>query len=79
MSRYPTSRRHFENFVNTLLEDLAKKNSGSNRSSNGAHPVQSSKNAIARIFSNKSFKRNTSYNMSDQESQSVIARDIEIE
>ncbi|XWS32694.1 hypothetical protein CRYUN_Cryun22dG0011900 [Craigia yunnanensis] len=83
VSRYPASRRHFENFVNTRLEDLAKKNSGSNSSSNsssnGAHPVQRSKSGIARVFSNKSFKGNTSYNMFDLESQSVIARDIEIE
>ncbi|XP_022740179.1 uncharacterized membrane protein At3g27390-like isoform X2 [Durio zibethinus] len=78
VSRYPTFRRQFENLVNTLLEDLSEKNGGSSKSSNRARPIQRSKSAFARIFSSKSFKRNTSYNnMSDQESQSVIARDIE--
>ncbi|XVF13979.1 hypothetical protein REPUB_Repub09cG0016800 [Reevesia pubescens] len=78
VSRYPTFRRQFDDLVNKLSEELSKKNSGS-RSSNGAHPVQRSKSGLARIFSNKSFKRNTSYNnMSDQESQSTTARDIEI-
>ncbi|XVF57896.1 hypothetical protein PTKIN_Ptkin07bG0019500 [Pterospermum kingtungense] len=77
VSRYPTSRRHFENLVNRLLEDLAKKDSDSSRSSNGAHPDKRSKSPI-RMFSNKSFKRNTSYNMSDRELQSVTSRDIDI-
>ncbi|GMJ04302.1 hypothetical protein like AT5G40640 [Hibiscus trionum] len=83
VSRYPTFRRHFENFVNTLSEDLSKKDSGdsnNSRSSTGdQRPVQRSKSAIARLFSNKSFKRSTSYNISDQESQSVLGRDIQIE
>ncbi|XP_022774322.1 uncharacterized membrane protein At3g27390-like isoform X2 [Durio zibethinus] len=69
-SRYPTFRRYFEKLVKTLSEDLSKKN--------GPQPVQRSKSAFIRIFSDKSFKRNTSHNMSDQEPQSVIARDIEI-
>ncbi|KAK8502844.1 hypothetical protein V6N12_000088 [Hibiscus sabdariffa] len=69
VSRYPTFRRHFENLVNTLSEDLAKKNSGT-------QSVRRSKSALARMFSNQSFKRNTS-SMSDQELQSVIARDME--
>ncbi|XVE67789.1 hypothetical protein DITRI_Ditri09bG0016500 [Diplodiscus trichospermus] len=79
VSRYPTFRRHFGNLVNTLSEDLLKKNHDSSRSSNGAKPVQRSKSAFARIFSNESFKRNASHSISDQESQSVIGRDITIE
>ncbi|KAA3464114.1 putative membrane protein [Gossypium australe] len=71
LSRYPTFRRHFENLVNILSEDLAKKSNG------GTQPIRRSKSALAMIFSNKSFNRNTS-NMSDQELQSTIARDIEI-
>ncbi|KAL1172958.1 hypothetical protein V6Z11_A05G383200 [Gossypium hirsutum] len=71
VSRYPTFRRHFENLVNILSEDLAKKSNG------GTQPIRRSKSALAMIFSNKSFDRNTS-NMSDQELQSTIARDIEI-
>ncbi|MFQ6659872.1 hypothetical protein Gotur_028596 [Gossypium turneri] len=71
VSRYPTFRRLFENLVNILSEDLAKKSNG------GTQPIRRSKSALAMIFSNKSFNRNTS-NMSDQELQSTIARDIEI-
>ncbi|KAK5835750.1 hypothetical protein F383_18940 [Gossypium arboreum] len=71
VSRYPTFRRHFENLVNILSEDLAKKSNG------GTQAIRRSKSALAMIFSNKSFDRNTS-NMSDQELQSTIARDIEI-
>ncbi|EOY02619.1 hypothetical protein QUC31_018077 [Theobroma cacao] len=78
VSRYPTYWRHFANLVNTLSEDLAKKNHDSSRLSNGAQPIRRTKSALARIFSNKSFKQNASYNMSIQESGSVIARDIEI-
>ncbi|XWS40656.1 hypothetical protein CRYUN_Cryun17cG0014100 [Craigia yunnanensis] len=77
VSRYPTFRRHFEELVNTLSEDLSKKNNGSSSLGTGAQQVQISKSIIARIISNKSFKRNTSCNMFDQESQSVTARDIE--
>lgn len=66
------------NLVNTLSEDLSKKNSGSSRSSSGAQPVRRSKSALPRLFSNKSFKRNASYDRSNQESQPDIARDLEI-
>ncbi|GMI99115.1 hypothetical protein like AT5G40640 [Hibiscus trionum] len=83
VSRYPTFRRHFEKFVKTLSEDLSKKDSGRGNSSGSSkgdqRPVQRSKSSIARLFSNKSFKRSTSYNMSDQESQSVLGRDVQIE
>ncbi|XVF60146.1 hypothetical protein PTKIN_Ptkin08bG0020500 [Pterospermum kingtungense] len=79
VSRYPTFRRHFENLVKTLSEDLSKKNSGSSGSSNEAQSVTRSKSALPRLFSNKSFKLSTSSNKSNQESLPVIARDIEIE
>ncbi|KAE8734594.1 Detected protein of confused Function [Hibiscus syriacus] len=85
VSRYPTFRRHFEKLVNSLSEDLSKKDSGgsgnsNSRSSKGDHrPAQRSKSSIARLFSNNSFKGSTSYNMSDQESQAVLGRDVQIE
>ncbi|KAM7279033.1 hypothetical protein ACFE04_006167 [Oxalis oulophora] len=75
MSRYPTFRRHFEDLVKNLSEDLAKKNGGSTR--NGSQPFQRSQSAFARMFSQKSFKRKTSNNASDdQESENM--RDVEI-
>ncbi|EEF35434.1 conserved hypothetical protein [Ricinus communis] len=75
VSRYPTSRRHFQNLVKTLSEDLAKKN-GDSRSNNGRpRAIARSKSAFARYLSfNKS---RSSHNGSDQATQPV-ARDVEI-
>ncbi|KAJ9135414.1 hypothetical protein P3X46_032600 [Hevea brasiliensis] len=74
ISRYPTSRRHFQNFVKRLLEDLVKKNVDS-KSSNGTPAFSRSKSALA-IFQ-KSFKNRSSSNDSDQTPQ-PIERDVEI-
>ncbi|KAK3183707.1 hypothetical protein Dsin_030993 [Dipteronia sinensis] len=68
ISRYPTFRRHFDNLVGNLSEDLAKKN--------GAKTMQRSQSALARF--QRSFKRKTSYNGSDQESISVTTRDVDV-
>ncbi|GLT43419.1 hypothetical protein SLA2020_173690 [Shorea laevis] len=78
ISRYPTFQRHFEDLVRTLSDNLAKKND-ENRSSNGTQTMQRSKSAFVRMFSQRSFKGKTNNNNgSDQESQSVRARDVEI-
>ncbi|GKV52382.1 hypothetical protein SLEP1_g58968 [Rubroshorea leprosula] len=78
ISRYPTFQRHFEDLVRTLSDNLAKKNDES-RSSNGSKTMQRSKSAFVRLFSQKSFKGKTNNNNgSDQESQSVTGRDVEI-
>ncbi|XP_044465512.1 uncharacterized membrane protein At3g27390-like [Mangifera indica] len=74
ISRYPTYRRHFDNLIKTLSEDLAKKN-GDSKSADGAQKIQRSKSALARI--QKSFKRIISINGSDQESTAVV-RDVSI-
>ncbi|KAK2661592.1 hypothetical protein Ddye_000166 [Dipteronia dyeriana] len=68
ISRYPTFRRHFDNLVGNLSEDLAKKN--------GAKTMQRSKSALARF--QRSFKRKASNNGSDQESISVTTRDVDV-
>ncbi|KAJ4729360.1 Steroid nuclear receptor, ligand-binding [Melia azedarach] len=76
ISRYPTFRRHFDNLVKTLTEDLAKKNGGSD-STNGHKTIQRSKSAFGRF--QRSFKRMTSSNHGpDQDSQSDGLRDVEI-
>ncbi|KAF2316530.1 hypothetical protein GH714_041871 [Hevea brasiliensis] len=74
VSRYPTSRRHFQNLVKTLSEDLAKKNRD-NKSSNATRAFSRSRSAFA-VFQ-RSFKNRSSYNSSDQTSQAV-ERDVEI-
>ncbi|KAI9176440.1 hypothetical protein LWI28_002876 [Acer negundo] len=68
ISRYPTFRRHFDNLVENLSEDLAKKN--------GHKTMQRSKSALGRF--QRSFKRKTSYHGSDQESISVTTKDVDI-
>ncbi|KAJ0053803.1 hypothetical protein Pint_02874 [Pistacia integerrima] len=74
ISRYPTYRRHFENLIETLSEDLAKKN-GDSKLTDEPQKIQRSKSAFARI--QKSFKRITSNTGSDQESTTIV-RDIDI-
>ncbi|XP_031265089.1 LOW QUALITY PROTEIN: uncharacterized membrane protein At3g27390-like [Pistacia vera] len=74
ISRYPTYRRHFENLIETLSEDLAKKN-GDSKLTDEPQKIQRSKSAFARI--QKSFKRITSNTGSDQESATIV-RDIDI-
>ncbi|GAB4847920.1 hypothetical protein Ancab_026980 [Ancistrocladus abbreviatus] len=77
ISRYPTYRRRFESLVKTILEDLSKKNAGS-QSSNGTRMLPRSRSSFIRILSQKSFKRKTSSNGSDEESNHAIERDVEI-
>ncbi|XP_050234584.1 uncharacterized membrane protein At3g27390 [Mercurialis annua] len=86
ISRYPTSRRHFQNLVKILSEDLAKKN-GDSRSSNGLppRPIGRSKSAFARYLSFNKSKSNhdgsnkskSNHNGSNHSSQEVT-RDVDI-
>ncbi|OAY25614.1 uncharacterized membrane protein At3g27390 [Manihot esculenta] len=76
ISRYPTSRRHFQSFVKTLLEDLAKKN-GERKSTDGTPALSRSKSAFAVVFQ-KSFKNKLSFKGSD-EKPLPVERDVEIE
>ncbi|XP_011045244.1 PREDICTED: uncharacterized membrane protein At3g27390 isoform X3 [Populus euphratica] len=74
VSRYPTSRRNFDHLVKNLSENLAKQNGDTK-----AIKVIRSKSALARMFSQKSFKKRTSNNgSSDQETESISARNVEI-
>ncbi|WCJ21249.1 hypothetical protein M5689_003415 [Euphorbia peplus] len=67
ISRYPTSRRHFDDLVNNLSVELAKKN-GSSR------PIGRSKSALVRYFSfNKSRAK-----QSDSDPESLRPRDVDI-
>uniref|UniRef100_A0A2P2KJP5 Uncharacterized protein n=1 Tax=Rhizophora mucronata TaxID=61149 RepID=A0A2P2KJP5_RHIMU len=77
ISRYPTSRRNFQVLVKNLSEDLSKKN-GDGVSESGYRTIGRSKSAFDRMFSQKSFKYKTSNNVSDQDSRSAIAQDVEI-
>ncbi|KAI5604630.1 hypothetical protein POPTR_001G338900v4 [Populus trichocarpa] len=75
VSRYPTSRRNFDHLVKNLSENLAKKN-GETKAINA---IPRSKSAFARMFSQNSFKKKTSYHgSSDQETESISARNVEI-
>ncbi|KAH8519318.1 hypothetical protein H0E87_000928 [Populus deltoides] len=75
VSRYPTSRRNFDHLVKNLSENLAKKN-GETKAIN---VIPRSKSAFARMFSQNSFKKKTSYHgSSDQETESISARNVEI-
>ncbi|KAJ6754351.1 TRANSMEMBRANE PROTEIN [Salix purpurea] len=75
VSRYPTSRRHFDNLVKNLSENLAKKNSDARSSL----VIPRSKSAFARMFSQKSFKKKTSFHgSSDHEAESVSIRNVDI-
>ncbi|KAJ4826270.1 hypothetical protein Tsubulata_018666 [Turnera subulata] len=78
ISRYPTSRRNFQNLVKKLSENLATMNGDSNKSSNGTIPR--SKSAFARVpsFLSGSFKNKTTNTGSDQERQLVVERDVDI-
>ncbi|KAG6736506.1 hypothetical protein POTOM_060646 [Populus tomentosa] len=75
VSRYPTSRRNFDHLVKNLSENLAKKNG----ETKAITAIPRSKSAFARMFSQNSFKKKTSYNgSSDQEAESISARNVEI-
>lgn len=78
ITRYPTFRRRFDSSTKCILEELAKKNGGSTKSStssNGPLTVQRSKSMFDRIFSQKSFKGRTN---DDEEAQMTSETDIEI-
>ncbi|KAA8530155.1 hypothetical protein F0562_004864 [Nyssa sinensis] len=77
ISRYPTFKRRWEDCIKSISEDLAKKNHGSD-SFNVTPPIPRSKSAFARIVNQKSFKSTRSSHRSDQGSQPVIERDVEI-
>lgn len=79
ISRYPTFRRRFDSSMKNILEELAKKNGGSGKSSSsGPQTVSRSRSLFDRIFSQKSFKGRTDDNGSAQEIQMASERDIEI-
>lgn len=79
ITRYPTFRRRFDSSTKNILEQLAKKNGGSVKSSsNGTQTIVRSKSMFDRIFSQKSFKGRTNDNGSDQEAQMTSETDIEI-
>lgn len=78
ISRYPTFRRRFEDFIKTIPDDLAKKKSES-KSNNDPKTIPRSKSTFARMFSQRSFSNKTSnHGSSDQESRHVVIRDVEI-
>ena len=68
MSRFPTFKRHLDDLVDTLTDDLAKK---------GNRKIERSKSRLGRLISWKSFKDRTT-NGSDQEESVRVTRDIEI-
>ncbi|XP_047310690.1 uncharacterized membrane protein At3g27390-like [Impatiens glandulifera] len=67
VSRYPTFRRRFEDSVKSITDELAKKN----ESSTEKRIATRSKSALARIFSQKSFKSKTAFDREED-------RDVEI-
>ncbi|KAJ0230937.1 Transmembrane protein [Hirschfeldia incana] len=73
VSRYPTFRRHFVELVKKLSNDLDKKHD--RFEGGGSKPV---KKTVSRIFSQKSFKKKTSSNGSDQDSPNRGLRDVDI-
>ncbi|KAK4392925.1 putative membrane protein [Sesamum angolense] len=78
ISRYPTFRRRFESSMKNILEELAKKNGGGEKSgSTEPQTVPRSKSMFARIFSQKSFKSRTNDEGPDQKGE-TRERDVEI-
>ncbi|XP_010436002.1 PREDICTED: uncharacterized membrane protein At3g27390-like [Camelina sativa] len=75
VSRYPTFRRHFVELVKKLSNELDKKH---NRYEGGSRSVPRPAKTVSRIFSQKSFKKKTSSNGSDQDSPNRGLRDIDI-
>ncbi|KAL8528142.1 hypothetical protein ACS0TY_005814 [Phlomoides rotata] len=79
ITRYPTFRRRFDSSTKNILEELAKKNGSSRKSSsNGPQTIRRSKSMFDRIFSQKSLKGRSSEHGSDQEAQMTSETDIEI-
>ncbi|KAK6928438.1 hypothetical protein RJ641_007029 [Dillenia turbinata] len=78
ISRYPTYKRRFDSLVKTLLDELAKKNGGS-QPSNRNQVIPRSRSAIIRIFSQRSFRSRTGINDSDPEFPQVGDRDVQID
>lgn len=72
ISRYPTFKRKFDDLVKTLVEDLGKKNGGRPQT------IGRSRSALARIFTQKSFKNKTNNQGFDPEIQPVVERDVDI-
>ncbi|CAN0924555.1 Uncharacterized membrane protein At3g27390 [Linum grandiflorum] len=74
ISRFPTARRNYQNLVNNLSDNLARKNG------NGRKNFSRSKSAFARIFSQKSMNGKTSFNhSSDSDSQQqASSRNVEV-
>ncbi|KAL3644004.1 hypothetical protein CASFOL_011936 [Castilleja foliolosa] len=80
ITRYPTFKRRFDSSTKNILEELAKKNVGSWKSS-GTDPktMRKSKSMLGRYFSQKSFNGRTNDNGSDPETaQAALESDVEI-
>ncbi|KAL0424242.1 UNVERIFIED_CONTAM: putative membrane protein [Sesamum radiatum] len=59
ISRYPTFRRRFDGSMKTILDELAKKDGGSGKSSShGPQTVPKSRSMLERLFSQKSLRPN---------------------
>ncbi|GMH06810.1 hypothetical protein Nepgr_008650 [Nepenthes gracilis] len=78
ISRYPTYRRRFECIMKTILEELGKKNGGS-QSSNGHRSIQRSRSSFLHNLSQKSFNCKQSSSGSDKESNHVFERHMDIQ
>ncbi|GAB2283819.1 hypothetical protein Dimus_018306 [Dionaea muscipula] len=77
ISRYPTYRRRYESLTKTILEELDKRNGGS-QSTNGSLMVQRSRSNFLQVLS-QSFKRKNSSSGSDIESIGARERENEIQ
>ncbi|XP_048139544.1 uncharacterized membrane protein At3g27390 isoform X2 [Rhodamnia argentea] len=78
ISRYPTFRRHFDNLVDILSEDLAKKDFGSKSTKFELRKLTKSRSLFVGLLSQKSFKSKTKDTGSCQEPEQAAARDIEV-
>ncbi|KAK4409966.1 putative membrane protein [Sesamum angolense] len=79
ISRYPTFRRRFDGSMKTILDELAKKDGGSGKSSShGPQTVPKSRSMLERLFSQKSLRGRTSDHGYDPDTQTPFERDIEI-
>ncbi|WOG96407.1 hypothetical protein DCAR_0415742 [Daucus carota subsp. sativus] len=74
ISRYPTYRRRFDSAIKIISEELAKKGENSNKESSRSRTTGRSKSALAKIFSQKSFKGKPTE--ADIEAQPVGEREI---
>ncbi|KAL0431606.1 UNVERIFIED_CONTAM: putative membrane protein [Sesamum radiatum] len=78
ISRYPTFKRRFDSSMKNILDELAKEDGGSGKSSsNGPQTVPKSRSMLERLFSQKSLRGRTSDHGYDADTQTPFERDIE--